>query len=238
MHTTTKSRIAGLSGVTGVAALVAVLGTSPAYADTAVERPDTFTSAYTVSATPDQVINPDGDAAPGEPGALGTFNFMINSDEEIICYDITLDGVTPPYQSAAKTATHIHEAAVGESGPPRIAFPNPEGEGTLTSAGCLQGPFTTGVVNDGVDSGEGFSLKEIEANPAGFTADTHTSAFVPGAVRGQLAALPMGGADTGIAAAPAADTTGAMPLALGALGVLGAGAGATALVLRRRNATA
>ncbi|KNC18674.1 hypothetical protein AC792_10660 [Arthrobacter sp. RIT-PI-e] len=232
MHTTTKTRIAGLSGVTGVAALVAVLGASPAYADTAVERPDTFTSAFTVSATPDQVINSDGDSAPGEPGALGTYNFMINSDEEIICYDIALTGVTPPYQSPANTATHIHEAVAGESGPPRIAFPNPEGEGTLTSAGCLQGPFTTGVLNDGVDTGEGFSLKEIEADPAGFMADTHTAAFVPGAVRGQLAALPMGGADTGVTAAPAA--TDSTPVALGALALLGAGVGGAALFMRRR----
>ncbi len=234
---TTKTRIAGVSGVTGVAALVAALGVSPAYADTAVERPDTFTSAYTVSATPDQVINPDGESAPGEPGALGTFNFMINSDEEIICYDITLDGVTPPYQSPATTATHIHEAAVGESGPPRIAFPNPEGEGTLTSAGCLQGPFTTGVEADsGADTGEGFSLKQIEADPAAFTADTHTAAFVPGAVRGQLAPLPMGGADTGVAAAPAASES--APLALGALALVGAGVGGAALLMRRRSSVA
>ena len=39
--------------------------------------------------------------------------------------NITLYGVAGDYQSPAVTATHIHSAARGASGPPRIAFPNP-----------------------------------------------------------------------------------------------------------------
>lgn len=225
MKTTKKARIAAVAGATGVVALLAVAGAAPAAAETVVDRPDSFTSSYTVAATPDQVVGPDGALAPGEPGAMGTFNFMINSDSEIICYDITLNGVTPPYESGAKTATHIHEAAAGESGPPRLAFPNPEGDGVLTSSGCLQGPFTTGLEgDDGVDTGEGFSLKEIEANPAGFSADTHTSTYVPGAVRGQLTLLPAGGADTGVAMSPADEAGAALPLTLGAVGAVAVGA--------------
>jgi hypothetical protein len=34
--------------------------------------------------------------------------------------------------------------------------------------------------------GAGFSLKQIEANPAGFFTDSHTALFVAGVVRGQL----------------------------------------------------
>ncbi|KQO03516.1 hypothetical protein ASF21_04365 [Arthrobacter sp. Leaf234] len=234
MQRTTKRRIAGLSGIVGTAALVTVMGAAPASAETAVDRPDSFTSAYTVAALPGNVIGPDGAPAPGEPGATGTFNFMINSDLEIICYDITLDGVTPPFQSMAKTSTHIHQTAAGKNGPPRIAFPNPGGEGTLTGSGCLQGPFTTGLTgDDGVDTGEGFSLKQLEADPAGFSADTHTSGFVPGAVRGQLTALPMGGVDTGVASAPASSPESTAPLALGALALVGAGIGGAVLVRRR-----
>ena len=234
MMTTKKARIAAVTGTTGVVALLAVAGAAPAFAETAVERPDSFTSSYTVAATPDQVVGPDGAMAPGEPGAMGTFNFMINSDLEIICYDITLNGVTPPYESGAKTATHIHEAVAGESGPPRLAFPNPEGEGVLTSSGCLQGPFTTGLEgDDGIDTGDGFSLKEIEANPAGFSADTHTANFVPGAVRGQLTVRPAGGADTG-AATPPVEEAGAA-LALGAVGAMAVGA---VMVVRSRTRTA
>ena len=165
----------------GAAGLL-VAGASPAAAETEVAEPSTFTSAFTVMATPDAVVNPEGVAAPGEPGATGTFDFRINSDEEVICYDITLTGVTPPFASPAKTATHVHAAPAGKPGPPRIAFPNPTGSGEeLTSSGCLKGPFTTGVVANGADTGEGFSLAAIEADPASFSADTHTQAFAAGA---------------------------------------------------------
>ncbi|MCW2582067.1 MAG: hypothetical protein JWQ53_857 [Klenkia sp.] len=166
---------------------------------TALLRPATSTRAFTAMATPDTVIDNDGVAARGEPGASGTSTYMINSDTEVICYDISLTGVTPPYQSPAKTATRIHQGDVGQAGPPRIAFPNPEddGSGTLTSSGCLQGPFTTGVLANGTDTGEGFTLDQIEADPSAFFTDTHTAAFAAGAVRGQLTAIPVGGVETG-----------------------------------------
>lgn len=232
MKTSIKARVATFSGVAGAATLLAVMVASPASAETTVDRPDSFTSAFSAAATPDQVVGPDGALAPGQPGATGTFNLMINSDLDVVCYDITLNNVTAPYQSKAKTSTHLHEAAKGESGPPRLAFPNPEGEGTATSSGCMQGPFTTGLMGDnGKDTGEGFTLKQIEANPAGFAADTHTSAFVPGAVRGQLTMLPMGGVDTGVAVGPAAAPGVVLPVALGALGVAALG---TVVVVRAR----
>ncbi|KAK5057480.1 hypothetical protein LTR84_011480 [Exophiala bonariae] len=150
-----------------------------------------FTSTYAVIATPDQVINGTV-ATPGEPGAVGIYNYGINSDLEVICYNITLGGVTGNYQSAAKTATHIHQAVKGASGPPRIALPNPlpiSDDPTVIrrSVGCLTGPFTTGILANGTDTGAGFSLKQIEANPAGFFTDAHTVKYVPGVVRGQLA---------------------------------------------------
>ncbi|MFF0909932.1 CHRD domain-containing protein [Microbacterium enclense] len=223
-------------GALAGAAMLAV-GVAPAHAETEVAEPSEFTSAFTVMATPDQVINNDGVATPGESGATGTFTFRINSDEEIICYDIRLEGVSGDYQSPAKTATHIHEAAVGKQGPPRIAFPNPApvGDGPRTSSGCLQGPFTTGVQANGVDTGEGFSLAEIEANPAGFTGDSHTTAFPAGVVRGQLSAIPVGGVDTG-----AGGSAGGQMDAVGltaAAGVVGLSV-ATALLLNRRRPSA
>ena len=165
---------------------------APAVADTPdqVERPDTFTSAFVVDADGEQVVDPDGNTGAGDPEASGAFIFLVNSDEEIICWDITVQGVTPPYESPAKTATHIHQTPAGENGPPRIAFPNPGPEDpdaeVRTSSGCSEGPFTTGLAPDGTDTGEGFTLDQLEEDPAGFSADTHTAAFVPGAVRGQL----------------------------------------------------
>lgn len=70
----------------------------------------------------------------------------------------------------------------------RIAFPNPEGAagGRRTSIGCLRGPFTTGVMADGKDTGDGFHVSQIEQNPSMFFTDVHSSLAVPGAVRGQL----------------------------------------------------
>ncbi len=111
-----------------------------------------------------------------------------------VCQDITLLGVTGSYKSAALTATHVHEAVKGASGPPRIAFPNPlpvsdDPSVPRRSTGCLSGPFVTGIVNmtTGIDTGNGFMVKQIEANPAGFFCDAHTAKYVPGVVRGQLA---------------------------------------------------
>lgn len=187
--------------VVGVFAAGATLAGSatPAFAETPVAPPATFTSAFTAMATPGAVVNADGSPAPGQPGASGQFTFRINSASEIICYDITLTGVTGDYQSPAKTATHIHQSVAGVSGPPRIAFPNPTpvGDGPRTSSGCLQGPFTTGVVRDGADTGTGFSLAQLEANPAGFAADAHTTMFTAGVVRGQLSSIPVGGVAAG-----------------------------------------
>ena len=52
----------------------------------------------------------------------------------------------------------------------------------------MTGPFTTGAKNmsTGADQGAGFTLAQIEADPAGFYVDTHTAAYVPGGVRGQM----------------------------------------------------
>jgi hypothetical protein len=102
--------------------------------------------------------------------------------------NITLLNVAGVYQSPAATATHIHQAARGASGPPRLAFPNPVGDDKRrVSVGCLIGPFTTGLVQNGADTGVGFKVKQIEENPAGFFADSHTTLFSLGVVRGQLA---------------------------------------------------
>ncbi|KAG9232297.1 hypothetical protein BJ875DRAFT_89681 [Amylocarpus encephaloides] len=148
----------------------------------------TWTSTYHVVAVGAEVRNGTV-PAPGPADAVGYFDFQINSVEDKICYQIKLCNVKGTPQSAAKTATHIHEAARGASGPPRLAFTNPTGDDiTRYSEGCLTGPFTTGINGpNGQDTGTGFKVKKIEDNPAGFFTDTHTNLFLLGAVRGQLA---------------------------------------------------
>jgi hypothetical protein len=122
--------------------------------------PFTFTSYYEVKATPDQVVNgttPTG----GLAGASGLFKIGINSELNLICYNIEIYGFRGEYQSPAATATHIHEAAKGASGPPRIAFPNPVdvGNGVRRSVGCQQGPFKTGLLANGKDTATSARLK-------------------------------------------------------------------------------
>lgn len=150
-----------------------------------------FSTTMLANATPEQVV--DGTTPTGGlAGASGTFNFGLNAATDTICYNITLNNFQGDFASPATTATHIHEAAAGQSGPPRIAFPNPvavgdPAAGVMNSVGCMKGPFTTGVVMEGADTGTGFTVAQIEANPAGFFADVHSSLATPGAVRGQLA---------------------------------------------------
>lgn len=79
-----------------------------------------FDAEYVVKATPDQVIANSGVPTPGEHGARGLFKYGINIAENVICYNITLSGVTGEYQSPAITATHIHEGVKGKPGPPRL----------------------------------------------------------------------------------------------------------------------
>ncbi|WWD19993.1 hypothetical protein CI109_104466 [Kwoniella shandongensis] len=152
-----------------------------------------FTSTIVGYASPDTIVNNSQVAVPGLEDGWGKFAFGLNSEENVICYNISV-WLKGNYSSPAVTATHIHQAVAGRAGPPRIAFPNPRvlnGESIdefswRRSVGCVWGPFTTGVVVNGTDTGAGFTVADLEADPTGFFADTHTVQFPAGAIRGQL----------------------------------------------------
>ncbi|CAJ0551605.1 Ff.00g055840.m01.CDS01 [Fusarium sp. VM40] len=149
--------------------------------------PFTFTSTYEITATPNQVVDAENKFTGGLKNSHGLFKYGINSHEDIICFNITLYGFRGEYESLANTATHIHEGVKGKAGPPRIAFPNPVGNDKFrNSVGCLKGPFRTGIKANGQDTGVGFTVAQIEKNPAKFFTDSHSSLAVPGAFRGQL----------------------------------------------------
>ena len=232
-------RVAAATATASIAAGALIgLNTSAAHADYDAAEPDEFTSMFTTEATPDTVVDEDGGADPGEEGATGTFDLSINSDEEIVCWDIVLDGVTPPYESPADTATHIHESPEGVQGPPRLSLPDPEedDDGVLRSSGCQEGPFTTGLEDDdGDDTGEGFTLSQIEDDPDQFYADTHTEEYPNGAVRGQMVQVPHGGVDTG-AGGLAQETAGADSGVIAATGAVVLVAAMTSVFLLRRHA--
>jgi hypothetical protein len=77
------------------------------------------TSIYSVYATPEKVVDSNDTFTGGLPGASEHFVYGINTEEDVICYNITIFGFRGEYQSPARTATHIHEAGEGLNGPPR-----------------------------------------------------------------------------------------------------------------------
>lgn len=83
------------------------------------QGPFVFTSTYNVRATPGQVVDAQNNKTGGLEGCTGTFNYGINSHENIICWNITVSGFRGDFQSPARTATHIHQGDRGKSGPPR-----------------------------------------------------------------------------------------------------------------------
>lgn len=234
----TMRRSTAVGGCAAVGAAASLMLAGPAHANTdntEAEWPDEFTSAYTAMAVPEEVIDPDGESSPGEEGATGDFMLWVNSEQDVICYEITLEGVSGDYESPAVTATHLHEADAGEAGPPRIAFDDPEpvGDGPRTSSGCMEGPFVTGVEDDdGNDEGEGFSVAQIEEDPAAFAADSHTEDYPDGVVRAQLTQVPLDGVETGGGGATAQQSIAGPAIGAGAAAVLGAGA---FVLLKRRS---
>jgi hypothetical protein len=50
----------------------------------------------------------------------------------------------------------------------------------------MKGPFKTGVMVNGRDTGDGFHVNQIVKNPKGFFTDSHTTMFPAGVVRGQI----------------------------------------------------
>lgn len=73
-----------------VAALSSVVASTPLasrsnWADWKDDSPFHFTSTYKVVAVPGEVINGTS-VTPGEPGAIGYYNYGINSELDVICY--------------------------------------------------------------------------------------------------------------------------------------------------------
>lgn len=103
---------------------------------------------FVVQADGEQVVDPDtGEVGVGDPDASGLYELDLQPEANIICFKIAVD-VTPPYESPANTATHLHEAPKGEAGPPRIVFPDPkpndpDKKQVRKSVGCLPGEFAT-----------------------------------------------------------------------------------------------
>lgn len=103
---------------------------------------------FLVQADGEQVVDGgSGEVGVGDPDGSGLYELELQPEENVICFDIAVD-VTPPYESPANTATHIHEAPEGEAGPPRVVFPDPksndpDAQQIRKSVGCFPGEFAT-----------------------------------------------------------------------------------------------
>ncbi|WP_120005870.1 CHRD domain-containing protein [Nesterenkonia muleiensis] len=243
MATQTIRRRTVMGGCVAAGAAVSLMLAGPAHAHTdhgdhvnEVDWPEDFTSAYSAMAVPDEVVVPEGEPSPIDEDATGDFMLWLNSELDVICYEIALEGVTGNYESPAFTATHIHEGPTGEAGPPRVAFPDPqsEGDGPRTSSGCMEGPFVTGVEDDdGNDHGDWFTVSQIEDDPTAFYADVHTEEYLDGVVRGQLTQVPLDGVETGGGGETAQQGIAIAGPAAGVGAVALLAAGAYVLIMRR-----
>jgi hypothetical protein len=104
-----------------------------------------------------------------DPLGSGSATFRIKGNQ--ICGTFNFTTTTP---NSTVTGTHIHQAPVGSNGPIVIDFQ----VATIGVEKCL-------TCTGGGSCDPGF-LGQIKANPSGFYANIHTSAFPNGAVRGQL----------------------------------------------------
>ncbi|MEX0789729.1 MAG: CHRD domain-containing protein [Actinomycetota bacterium] len=105
----------------------------------------------------------EGDTCGGD--GTGTAQVDINSDENQVCYEISLDGVE------GVTAAHIHSGTSEEAGPVVV---NLEYDGDDQGADkCI----------DGVSESD---LEAISEDPANHYVNVHSQQYPDGAVRGQL----------------------------------------------------
>lgn len=103
----------------------------------------------------------EGGKCGGDGG--GTATVDINSDQNEICYEITLEGVE------GANASHIHKAEEGEAGDVVVdlAYTGEEGEK------CV----------DGIDEGD---LEDIAEEPSEYYLNVHSEELPDGAARAQL----------------------------------------------------
>ena len=102
---------------------------------------------------------------PGDPDGSGTATLRLNPGQEEVCFTLTVENIGLP-----ATGAHIHVGDVETFGPVVVGLTPPDATGT--SSGCV--------------TADRDLLRSILRDPDGYYVNVHTSAFMAGAVRGQL----------------------------------------------------
>lgn len=104
---------------------------------------------------------------PGDSDASGGAILIVNPNNDTVCFLMRWSGI-----DGVVTASHIHNGPAGS--PAGVVVP------LFTNASFDGSDMTRGCVTD-----NGWS-DAINANPAGFYVNVHSTVFPPGAIRGQL----------------------------------------------------
>ena len=156
-----KARLAGALAL--VATIVTIAAGTPAQGGAKT------TFAFTLSGA--QV--PGG----GDPDGEGHAVLRLDPDEEIVCFKVVWSQL-----AGEVTAMHIHVAPAGQIGGHHIDLFNAEhfvGEQNRVDA-CVQ------VQSHDPSHTPRELIEEVIDNPEGFYLNLHSTAFPPGAIRGQL----------------------------------------------------
>jgi hypothetical protein len=112
------------------------------------------------------VMDGSQEVPPADPDGTGTAQIKLDAKDSEVCWKIKVEDITLP-----ATGAHIHQAPRGENGPIVVPLSPPDASGK--SKGCA--------------TVEPALLVEIQADPAGFYVNVHTTDYPNGAIRGQLA---------------------------------------------------
>lgn len=105
---------------------------------------------------------------PGDPDATGEASFTLNQGQGRVCFELSwtdIDGTV--------VAAHIHQAPAGQAGGVVVGLFSGSLSGSDSASGCIED----------VDRA---LVKAIRKDPSAYYVNVHSTAFPPGAVRGQL----------------------------------------------------
>lgn len=115
-------------------------------------------------------MNGEAEVPTGDTNANGTASIRTRGSE--VCYDLRWSGVDA-------TASHIHKAAAGKAGPIVVNF-------------FAQDTALAGDKKSGCAKADSEVVAAINAKPANYYVNVHSSEFPKGEIRGQLAKLGAG----------------------------------------------